>query len=383
MTVFKTFWQIIKRYKMMILLYTFLLLLFGGLNMKTNDTSLNFVDSKPDIMMIHEDEAIGITKSLIDYMSLHANVSIVSEMSEEIDDALFYRQFNYVIFIPKNYRSDVLNGLKPSITVKSTGDYQASLASMLLDRFLKTQEAFVDSKLSEQEILKAIDDALQDRTEVVVTSKLDMNELSQVTQYFNFASYTLMATIIFIICLVLSSFHEEKVKNRILVSKMSYRVHNRLILMASFGYMLFVFLLFLLFGFLLFGFSLLTWRGFFYFCNAFFFLFVSLTLAILISNLVQKKEAVSGIVNVIALGSAFLCGAFVPVEWLPSSVLKIAHVLPTYWYIQGNEFLKTAEKLQISELGPLAQNMFFLVLFGIGFFGLNLLLLRMKQKRNG
>ncbi len=210
MTVFKTFWQIIKRYKMMILLYTFLLLLFGGLNMKTNDTSLNFVDSKPDIMMIHEDEAIGITKSLIDYMSLHANVSIVSEMSEEIDDALFYRQFNYVIFIPKNYRSDVLNGLKPSITVKSTGDYQASLASMLLDRFLKTQEAFVDSKLSEQEILKAIDDALQDRTEVVVTSKLDMNELSQVTQYFNFASYTLMATIIFIICLVLSSFHEEK-----------------------------------------------------------------------------------------------------------------------------------------------------------------------------
>ncbi len=383
MTVFKTFWQIIKRYKMMILLYTFLLLLFGGLNMKTNDTSLNFVDSKPDIMMIHEDEAIGITKSLIDYMSLHANVSIVSEMSEEIDDALFYRQFNYVIFIPKNYRSDVLNGLKPSITVKSTGDYQASLASMLLDRFLKTQEAFVDSKLSEQEILKAIDDALQDRTEVVVTSQLDMNELSQVTQYFNFASYTLMATIIFIICLVLSSFHEEKVKNRILVSKMSYRVHNRLILMASFGYMLFVFLLFLLFGFLLFGFSLLTWRGFLYFCNAFFFLFVSLTLAILISNMVQKKEAVSGIVNVIALGSAFLCGAFVPVEWLPSSVLKIAHVLPTYWYIQGNEFLKTAEKLQISELGPLAQNMFFLVLFGIGFMGLNLLLLRMKQKRNG
>ena len=89
MTVFKTFWQIIKRYKMMILLYTFLLLLFGGLNMKTNDTSLNFVDSKPDIMMIHEDEAIGITKSLIDYMSLHANVSIVSEMSEEIDDALY------------------------------------------------------------------------------------------------------------------------------------------------------------------------------------------------------------------------------------------------------------------------------------------------------
>ena len=152
MTVFKTFWQIIKRYKMMILLYTFLLLLFGGLNMKTNDTSLNFVDSKPDIMMIHEDEAIGITKSLIDYMSLHANVEIVSEMSEEIDDALFYRQFNYVIFIPKNYRSDVLNGLKPSITVKSTGDYQASLASRLLDRFLKTQEAFVDSKLLEQKL---------------------------------------------------------------------------------------------------------------------------------------------------------------------------------------------------------------------------------------
>ncbi len=61
------------------------------------------------------------------------------------------------------------------------------------------------------------------------------------------------------------------------------------------------------------------------------------TIAFLIGNLVSNKGTINGIVNVVALGSSFLCGAFVPMEWLPDSVLKIAHTLPTFYNIRINE----------------------------------------------
>ena len=81
----------------------------------------------------------------------------------------------------------------------------------------------------------------------------------------------------------------------------------------------------------------------------------------------KNKNAVNGIVNVVALGSSFLCGAFVPVEWLPNSVLTVAHILPSYWYIQTNERLKTMEVLNFETLRPILFNMGMLLVFALVF----------------
>ena len=91
----------------------------------------------------------------------------------------------------------------------------------------------------------------------------------------------------------------------------------------------------------------------------------ALTIAFLIATIVNNKNAINGIVNVIALGSSFLCGAFVPVEWLPKSVLTIAHIIPTYWYIQTNELMKTIEVFNIETLMPVFANMGVILLFSV------------------
>ncbi len=381
MTVFKTFWLIVKRYRAMIFIYTILLILFGVINTTNNDTSLDFTDSKPDVYLVIEDENIGLTKNLVDYISRQANI-IDSLSVDGLDDALFYREVNYIITIPKNYRSDVLNGLSPSLVIKSTGDYQASLAEMILKRYLKTQEVLISSFRNEEELIQKINESLEHKTEVLVTSKLDSATLNQVTQYFNFASFSIMAIIIFIVSIVLSSFHDFKVSQRIYVSKMKRNTHNRYILMASFLYSLIVFVLFSILGLILFPNVLLSFRGILYFLNAFMFTFVSLSLSLLISKLVTNKEAVSGIVNVVALGSAFLCGAFVPIEYLPKSVLRIAHVLPSYWYIKGNEFLKLTEAFNKDSFLILLENFLVLLLFGVFFLFFNHQVTRLKEKKN-
>ena len=54
MTVFKTFWKVIKKYKGTIILYTTLLVIFGGINMTTSENQMTFTDSKPDVLIINK-----------------------------------------------------------------------------------------------------------------------------------------------------------------------------------------------------------------------------------------------------------------------------------------------------------------------------------------
>ena len=52
---------------------------------------------------------------------------------------------NDIITIAENYRESVLNKNKPEINIKSSGDYQASLANMLLSRYIQVQNIYLDS----------------------------------------------------------------------------------------------------------------------------------------------------------------------------------------------------------------------------------------------
>ena len=71
---------------------------------------------------------------------------------------------------------------------------------------------------------------------------------------------------------------------------------------------------------------LISTNGLAYILNALMFSICSLTIGFFIGNITQNKNAIGGIVNVVALGSSFLWGCFVPVEYMPDYVIKIAHV---------------------------------------------------------
>ena len=204
--------------------------------------------------------------------------------------------------------------------------------------------------------------------------------MEKTARFYNFASYCIMAVTIYIVCLVLSSFHNEMVNKRIVVSSMNYKKHNRLILGASFAYALIVWILYIVLGIILLGDVMFTIRGLIYVLNTLIFTFVALTLALLISTITNNKNAISGIVNVVALAQAFLCGAFIPTQWLPNSVLTIAHVLPAYWYINTNDILKELETISSTTLKPVIINSIILILFSLIFIVLNNIISKKKRQ---
>lgn len=382
MTVFKTFFRIVNKLKPTIILYTALLIIFGAVNMKTSDNNINFVNSKPDILIINQDVNKGLTKNLIDYMKKNSNIVKVENNEEKINDALFYREVSYVIYIPKDYRKNVLLGKNPKLDIKKTDEYDAHLSEMMLKRYIKLQNIYNKEAGSEDELITLINDNINDDVNIKITSKVDTSKTYNIAYYFNFASYSILAIIIYIVCLVLCSFKEESISKRINISSINYKSHNNKILLASIVFSSIVWLLFVIIGVTIVGDIMFSIRGLISIINSFIFTFCALTLSILISSLTNNKNAISGIVNVIALGSAFLCGAFVPAEYLPSSVLNFAHILPAYYYINSNDLLKNIDVINISSMQPIIINMIIIIIFSILFIILNNIVTRKKRKSN-
>ena len=380
MTVFRAFLKVLNKCKVPIIMYTVMLIFFGGFNMQTSENSTNFIASKPDILIINQDKEEGITENLINYIKGKSKIIEIENNEEAINDALFYRDVNYIIYIPENYRENFLSGKEPEIKIKSTGDYQSSLAEMMLERYIKLANIYQKNLYSEQEIISKINEILAKETEIQITSKLDTNNLKKATFYYNFTNYSILAGCVYVICLILSSFKEERIAKRTIISSMNYKKYNRYLLLSNSLFAIVLWFFYVVLSFILVGNVMFTEHGIIYIVNSFVFTICAVTIAILIGNLANNKNAINGIVNVIALGSSFLCGAFVPMEWLPDTVLKIAHILPSYYFISSNEIITQLEVVNFESIKPILFNMGIILIFTIIFVLINNIVSKKKRK---
>ena len=378
MTIFKTYWKIVKKNIGIIILYTVMLLVFGTMNLKANKNSFEFISSKPDIIIVNNSSGI-ITDNLISYLKTNTNVKNITD-DNDIDDAVFFRDANYVIYIPKEFENKIENGKEFNIDIKTNNSYDSYIASELLNRYLDVFSKYMNLYNDKILAIQKLDNTLNKKASVVIESKTNLN--SKTSLFYNFSSYSIMAIVIYIICLVLSSFNDEKISKRTSVSGMNYKTFNNYLYISSFSFTFIIFIVYLILSFLILKSSILNINGILYGLNMFIFFIVSFTMAILISNLVKSKGAISGVVNVISLGSAFLCGAFIPVKYMPSFALKIAHIFPTFYFIDNNEYIASLQNFDKASYEFVLKNFIIMIVFIIFFLILNTLVTRLKRKVN-
>ena len=310
MIVYKTFLKVVNKYKFLILLYTGMLILFAGFNMQTSDNSTNFVAEKPDVLIINNDEGQKLSQNLVEYIEKNSNIVDIENNEEARNDALFYRDVSYIIYIPENYSKDFLNGTNPEIEIKSAGDGGSSYAEMILTRYVKVENIYQKEIQNEEELIKNINDTLSKQTEIEITSKLDTNNLSRATFYYNFMNYSILAGCVYVICVIISSFREEKIRKRTIISSMNYKKYNRRLLLANGMLIIILWILYVILSFVLIGNIMFTNHGLILIANSFVFSICSLTIAFLIANLINNKNAINGIINVVALRFKFSMWCF-------------------------------------------------------------------------
>lgn len=378
MTVFKTFFKLVNKNKGNLILYTALLIAFTCITLGSNETNINYVSAKPDVIIVDNDDT-KLSNHLIDYFNENAKVKKKNLAKSEIEDELFYRFSSYVIYIPNGFEQSVIDGDIKEIEYKSVGDYEASLASILLSKYLSTLDIYKDMDSNIDNLINHIDKALENKTKISINSKLNTNELSKVVFYYSFMNYSLLAGCIYVLVVIISIFREQNILKRNTISSMNYNKLNRQLLLSGFLFALFVWLIYVGISVIIGKDAIFTMNSLCMIGLSFIFLIYCLSIGFLIANLLKSKNAINGIINVISIGSSFLCGVFVSLEFLPSSVLKIAKFIPNYYYIDGINKLSKMENINIGTLGPIFSNIIILLSSSLIFIILSFVISKKKR----
>ena len=379
MTVFKTILKILNKLKGMIILYTAILVAITALNQTSGNNMTNFEDSKPSVLIVNKDSEDNIAKGFEDYISKHSEIKDIDTKDEDkINDAIFYRDVNYVIYIPKDFGKNLLDGKNPSLEYKSCGDEYSSYAQMMVEKYIKTVLIYKDY-YSGAELISKVNKVVDKDTKVYMKTTLDTSKLSSMTQYFNILNYALLAGCVYCISMILASLNDETVRKRTIISSFNYKKYNRIVLLSNSIVIFAMWILYMILALILFKDLMFSSNGLGYVINSFVFTICSLTIGFLIGNITQNKNAIGGIVNVIALGTSFLCGCFVPFEYMPDYVLKIAHILPTYYYVANNQLIKTMEVFNFESIKPLVINGAVIVIFSFVFVAVTNYVSKRKQ----
>ena len=367
MIVFKAILKILNKLKGLIILYTIMLISVTLVN-QTSDNVDSFEEVKPSVIIVNNDKSKnGVTNHFIKYLENHMEVKDIDTGNEEkIDDALFYRDVSLVVYIPDGFGDDLLDNKDVSVEYKISGDKGSSYGKMLVQNYFDSFNIY-NNYYDGDELFDRLDNALNLDVNVEVKNKLDTNSLSRMARFFNFLNYAILAGCVYSISMILASLKSENVRKRTIVSSYDYKKYNRIVLEACSIVIIGMWLLYMILALIIFKDLFISMNGLWYVINSFVFSLCSLCIGFLIGNITQNKGAISGIVNVISLGSSFLCGCFVPFEFMPDYVIKIAHIFPTYYFVINNEALKVMDNFSLSSVSPLIFNMGIVLIFGVCF----------------
>ena len=383
MIVFKTILKILNKLKGLIILYTIMLISVTLVNQTSGNVD-SFEEVKPSVIIVNNDKSKnGVTNHFIKYLENHMEVKDIDIGNEEkkIDDALFYRDVSLVVYIPDGFGDDLLDSKDVSVEYKISGDKGSSYGKMLVQNYFDSFNIY-NNYYDGDELFDRLDNALNVDVNVEVKSKVDTNSLSRMARFFNFLNYAILAGCVYSISMILASLKSENVRKRTIVSSYDYKKYNRIVLEACSIVIIGMWLLYMILALIIFKDLFISMNGLWYVINSFVFSLCSLCIGFLIGNITQNKGAISGIVNVVSLGSSFLCGCFVPFEFMPDYVIKIAHIFPTYYFVINNEALKVMDNFSLSSVSPLIFNMGIVLIFGFCFVVITNYVSKKKQVLN-
>lgn len=381
MTVFRTYLKILRSYRSVIIMYLSIFLFIALMVGSVGTSSTSFKVSKPSVFIINNDNS-KITDSFISYVKESADIIEIESDEESIKDALFYRKVDYIIEIPKKYGEDFISGKDVKIKSISVPNSTSTMyTEMLFNRYFSIYKTYLNNGMTDDQISSLVVKDLESSVDVSLfdTSKKDIDK---VCYYYNYTNYTILATCILIIGMITNTFTSTNIKRRNEISPTSYKKINRHLFLGNICLTFAVWLSYVIISFILYKDTMLTTPGLLFIINSFVFSLMALSLGFLIGNLVRSKEAQSGIVNIIALGTSFICGAFVPQEYLGSAVISFARLLPSYWFITNNNEIALLSNYNFDTIMPIFRNMGIILVSALVFFILTNIVAKKKLKEN-
>ncbi|WP_170924857.1 ABC transporter permease [Candidatus Enterococcus clewellii] len=384
MSVFKTFYYILRENKISILLGFAVSIgisfMYAG-NLNANESSFSATESK--IALFNKDdspEASALTnylKDTMDYVPFKGN-------QEAIDDALYFQELNYVVEIPKGFGASLQSGSSPmklAVQVKA-GSFNQVYVDNIINHYLSTYQFYTAAfpQKTADEISQLTIENITEKGQIHFDKNFNRLEKNQGTAgVFNVISYGLFMTIFSGISIVNLAFNRDEIQRRNSCSPLSKKRFSRQLMTSSLLFSGTVWLAFITYTLV---YTRIGFNGYtpYFLLNSLLFLLAVIAFSIFITGLIKSPEMVGAVNNTFILGSSFIGGVFVPSEILPDVVNKVASFTPTYWYVRNNELIGGSLNLDSAFMKDFQFNSFILLIFALIFF---LLAMLTKKERGG
>ena len=341
MQVYKVFFQIINKQKGQIIMYLgiFMGIALAVSSQGSKSTEVAFEASSYQFAVFDEDNST-VSKALIRFLERDNEKVSISDNKESIQDELYNRNVYSVLRIPKDFGDSLKRGenVKKIEIAGVPGTVYKQTFEALTTQYLTVLRGYLEGGFSEEEAIRKAGSVDDSQVSVTVEGG-GSTEHSSVYYFFAYVPYILLSLCIVGIAPVLVVFHKKEVRDRIQCSSYSLMRTNRELILGTvtagvmFGVVLF------LCSFIGSGSAVLSLKGVLFCLNMFAFLFVALGIVFLLGQVLKNVTAISMVSNVLALGMSFLTGVFVPLEYLGDGIIKVAHFLPSYWYILGTRLI--------------------------------------------
>ena len=342
MTVFSSFFKVAKRRVVAVAIYLGLMLVMtvmitAAVGDRPGELTVSTQDYR--IAIRNEDTGDEVTDALVRFITERTRVRPLPETERALEDALFWRDVDYVLHFDKGFGQRVLAGEAPEvIAYASPNDYAHMYVDTYVNRFLGTLQAYRAALPGETvaHSLKRVEQDLSAQTPLL-SAKVDQESLPEtlLAWYFSYVSYPLLAALTTGMGMILATMLEKRLVVRSRASSLSERKRNAQLVLAGWAYGTLIWLILVVMGVLTSKAHLSTLmqpKFLKMLLGSYLYMFICAVLALLVSSLTQQREVINGVTNVVALGSSFLAGVFVPVELLGENVVRIGKLLPAYWY---------------------------------------------------
>jgi ABC-2 type transport system permease protein len=385
MLVYNTIFKVMKRHLTQIIVALVIVIFFSTvMSANYNSTSKpSFTESKVDIAVINNDSNSILSKGLVDFLGEKNNIVDIKQDEESIQDALYFRTITYVLTIPEDFSASYINGTAISLEKATIEDSFDSVdVDLSIDKYLNLYKLYMDTtNLSEEEIVININ---KDLNSTVAANILNVEQQGSGGQnasyFFNYLNYAILSGFTVCIASILLVFNKFDLKRRNICSPINLtKINVQLFLgILTFGVVSLVFVFII--AFVLFPSTMSSGKGAIFALNTFIFMIVGMSFAFLLGQIFSKSDALDPIATVVSLGTSFIGGCFIPIEFLGDSVVKISKFLPTYWFVSSNTRIGLLNEITFSSLTPIFKNMFVLLAFAAALFAVALVVVKQKRQ---
>ena len=386
MQVFNACFKVIRRNLPSLLTYLFIfvfLVIMLTLFFR-NPADAVFEPVKPRIAVFQDDLGDPYSDGLVSWLGQQARIIPIPDEKEAIQDALFYRDVTYVLRIPTGFGALLmagdLDGLALERTLSMDG-WSGTTMDLLIERYLGLSSLYVETL--DDWSAEAVSDAVQAdlaATAVVQLNAGEKKDINRAAYFFIYLAYSMMAVMVLGITSILLVFNQPDLRRRNLSAPVRLVRFNLQLMLACLVFALLTWLLMVVISLLL-GARELPVREFLLLAaNALAFTLACLSLSILISQLIRSRAVQQSIANVLALGTCFISGVFVPQELLGDAVQTLASFTPTYWYVRAVNTLDSLPVMDLQALQPVIQAMLIQLGFAVALLAVALAVVRQKRQ---